>query len=297
MQVFAMDLADRIVELHHDLMSGAYRHGSYHHFSVNDPKPRQIHKASVRDRLLHHALHRKLYPVFASGFIPDSFSCQQGKGLHVAIKRFQTVSRKVSRNHSRTCWVLKGDIRKFFASIDQVRLIEMLSYRVEDEDLMRLLAIVIKSFQTSPGKGIPLGNLTSQLFANIYLNEFDQFIRGLGIKYYLRYADDFVFLSHDRNELLSCIPLIGLFLSDRLTLSLHPDKLILSTYASGVDFLGWTHFPEYRIPRTKTRKRMQLRLQMSLKNETLQSYLDLLSHGDTYELQKSVKNQYWLWTM
>lgn len=293
---FERHLSDHIADLHDDLKSGVYEHGSYRHFSVNDPKPRDIHKATVRDRLLHHAIHRKLYPVYASCFIADSFSCQVGKGLHAAVNRFRAMARKVSRNHTRTSWVLKCDIRKFFASIDHAKLIEILRTRIEDEELMRLLTCVIQSFQTLPGKGIPLGNLTSQLFANIYLNELDQFVKqGLGIKWYVRYADDFVFLSHDREALLSFIPLMRAFLIERLALSLHPDKVILQTFASGVDFLGWVHFPHHRVPRTKTRRRMQSKLRMNLKNETLQSYLGLLSHGDAFDVRSSLSNQHWLW--
>lgn len=295
-QAFSLSLSDHIVNLHDDLEKGTYTHGPYQHFPINDPKPRSIHKATVRDRLLHHALHRKLYPAYAPLFIADSFSCQEGKGLHIALNRFEKTARKVSRNHTRTCWVLKGDIRKFFASVDHAKLNEILSSRIEDECLMYLLSNVIESFHVTPGKGIPLGNLTSQLFANIYLNELDQFVKqGLGIKHYLRYADDFVFLSHDREGLLSFISLIQSFLVERLALSLHPDKVHLQTFASGVDFLGWTHFPHHRVPRTKTRQRMQSKLQKSLKNETLQSYLGLLSHGDAFELRRSLLNQYWLW--
>lgn len=292
---FALHLSDHIADLHDDLENGSYTHGSYRHFSVNDPKPRDIHKATVRDRLLHHAIHRKLYPIYARFFIADSFSCQVGKGLHAAINRFRTVARRVSRNHTRTCWVLKCDIRKFFASVDHEQLIEILRTRIEDEDLMRILSNIIRSFQTQPGNGIPLGNLTSQLFANIYLNELDQFVKqGLGIEHYLRYADDFVFLSHVREDLLSLVPLVQSFLVERLALSLHPDKLLLQTFASGVDFLGWVHFLHHRVPRTKTRRRMQSKLQESLKNETLQSYLGLLSHGDAFEVRSGLWNDYWL---
>lgn len=295
-QVFSLNLSDQIVDLHNDLANGRYTHGPYQHFPINDPKPRSIHKATVRDRLLHHALHRKLYPAYAPLFIAGSFSCQEGKGLHAAINRFQVIARKVSRNHTRTCWVLKGDIRKFFASVDHTKLMEILRNRIEDEALFRLLSNVIESFHRTPGKGIPLGNLTSQLFANIYMNELDQFVKqGLRIKHYLRYADDFVFLSHDHEELLSYIPLVQSFLIERLALSLHPDKLLLQALASGVDFLGWAHFPHHRVPRTKTRRRIRSKLHSSLRNETLQSYLGLLSHGNAFEFRESLQNDYWLW--
>lgn len=294
-QEFSLCLSDHIADLHQDLMDGTYIHGPYLHFPINDPKPRSIHKATVRDRLLHHALHRKLYPTYAPLFIYDSFSCQEAKGLHVAINRFQTIARKVSRNNTRTCWVLKCDIRKFFASIDHAILLHVLAERIKDEHLLQLLKGIVTSFSVSPGKGIPLGNLTSQLIANIYMDVFDQFIKqGLGIKHYLRYADDFVFLSDKKEELLSFIPLIQGFLIERLALQLHPSKVSLQTLASGVDFLGWVHFPHHRIPRTKTRQRMVKKLKKRPTNEVLQSYLGLVSHGNAYELSRQLKNDYWL---
>ncbi len=114
-QAFAYDLFARVASLHDDLRGGAYRHGPYKAFNICDPKPRRIHKASVRDRLLHHAIHRKLYPIFARMFISDSFSCQTSKGLHRAINCFRRMTWRVSRNNTRTCWVLKCDVRKFFA--------------------------------------------------------------------------------------------------------------------------------------------------------------------------------------
>jgi len=183
-QEFALRLGDELSVLHADLINGGYSHGNYQYFKINDPKPRDIHKATVRDRLLHHAIHRKLYPFFAARFIFDSFSCQTGKGLHRALGRFEALTRKPSRNNSRTCWILKCDIRKFFSSIDHGILCDILRDSITDHRLLDLLKDVIESFETNPGKGIPLGNLTSQLFANVYLDKLDQFVKyDLRIKY------------------------------------------------------------------------------------------------------------------
>ena len=118
-QEFQHRLMDNILELHRDLKNHTYKHGAYEAFKINDPKPRDIHKATVRDRLLHHALYRQLYPFFDRTFISDSYSCRKDKGTHRAMNRFRQFAYKVSKNHTRTCWVLKCDIRKFFASIDQ----------------------------------------------------------------------------------------------------------------------------------------------------------------------------------
>lgn len=177
-QRFQIRLVDNILLLHNELVLGTYGHGSYEAFSINDPKPRNIHKASVRDRLLHHAIYRVLYPFFDRKFIADSFSCRINKGTHKALERFKRFSWTVSKNNTRTCWVLKCDIRKFFASVDQAVLFGVLSKSIEDEEIMYLIKKVVQSFSpTEMGKGLPLGNLTSQLLVNIYMNEFDQFIK------------------------------------------------------------------------------------------------------------------------
>ena len=294
-QEFMLRLGDEIANLHLDLMNGTYCHGAYSYFRINDPKPREIHKATVRDRLLHHAIHRKLYPFFANLFIFDSFSCQKTKGLHRALERFEKLSRKASKNGTKTCWVLKCDIRKFFASINHQILLEILDRRIADRRLLDLLRRVIVSFQTRPGKGIPLGNLTSQIFANIYMNEFDRYVKHeLRAEYYARYADDFVFLSRDRQELLECLPKIAAFLSGSLDLSLHPNKVSIKTLASGVDFLGWVHFPHHRVPRQKTKSRILKRVRRSPNAQTVASYVGLLSHGNAHHLSETVLNVAWL---
>jgi retron-type reverse transcriptase len=273
---------------------------------VNDPKRRHIHKASVRDRLLHHAVYRILYPFFDRKFIADSFSCRLGKGTHKAINRFRDMAYQVSKNHTRTCWVLKCDIRKFFASIDHEILIGILKKYIGDENIMWLLEDIVMSFNTeiatsanTPPRndsmmGLPLGNLTSQLFANVYMNEFDQWVKHrLREKYYVRYADDFVFLSEDREYLGLLIPVIDDFLQNRLKLFLHPDKVFIKTVASGVDFLGWINFSGHKILRKTTAKRMFQRIEAHPVKETLRSYLGLLSHGNTNKIRARINIDYY----
>lgn len=235
---------DNILALHRDLCNGTYRHGSYQEFNINDPKPRIIHKAMVRDRLLHHAVYRVLYPFFDDTFIADSFSCRIDKGTHRAMARFKTFGNIVSKNNTKTCWILKCDIKKFFASIDQDILLKILSERIADKRSAHLLQEIISSFNSGRESiGLPLGNLTSQLFSNVYLNEFDQFVKHtLKVRYYIRYADDFVILSPDKKYLENIIPAIAEFLQNTLKLTLHPDKIFIKTLYSGVDFLGWVNF-------------------------------------------------------
>ena len=250
---------DNLIELHQKLKEMVYKHGGYEHFKINDPKLRDIHKASVRDRLLHHAIYRVLYRHCDSKFIADSYSCRMWKGTHKAMDRFESFAHKVSRNNTRTVWVLKCDIKKFFASIDHAILKQILARHITDQDVLWLLGNVIDSFNTDGklGVGLPLGNLTSQLLVNIYMNEFDQYVKhSLNLKHYIRYADDFVFLSHNKFELEKLIPIIHEFLQTKLKLTLHPKKLFLKTLSSGLDFLGWVHFPDHRVLRTNTKHRM-----------------------------------------
>ena len=287
-QEYYKDLMDNILVLHQDLENHTYKHGPYQAFRINDPKPRQIHKSLVRDRLLHHASYRILYSFFDRVFASDSFSCRNEKGTHKALNRFRQFSHIASKNNTRTCWVLKCDIRKFFENINHEILLEILKKYIPDGDIIWLLERIIFSFSSAPGRGLPLGNLTSQLFVNIYMNEFDQFIKhGLKVKHYIRYADDFVIFSHDKAWLEELLPKIADFLSERLKLEIHPDKVFIKTLASGVDFLGWVHFPDYRVLRTTTKHRMNKNLSRKQNNDAVaQSYMGLMSHGNTYKLKK-----------
>ena len=306
-QEFQLRLMDNILSLHNDLKNKTYKHGGYIAFNISDPKPRNIHKANVRDRLLHHAIYRILYSYFDSKFIHDSYSCRINKGTHKAMNRFRDFFRKVSKNNTKTCWVLKCDIRKFFANIDHAILKNILSKSLFDTDIFWLISQVIDSFYTQLNVrssaiaenitnpiyaiadickvGLPLGNLTSQLLVNIYMNEFDQFVkRELKVKYYIRYADDFVILSDDKNHLEDLLPKISSFLEKELELQLHPNKVFIKTIASGVDFLGWVHFPKHRVLRNTTKRRMLKSLKNNQKVEMIQSYLGMLKHGDAHRL-------------
>ena len=288
-QEFSLSLMDNIIQLSQELANHTYNHSSYQAFRINDPKPRKIHKSLVRDRLLHHAIYRQLYPFFDQTFVFDSFSCRINKGTHKALNRFRRFVYKVSKNNTKTCWVLKCDIKKFFENINREILLAILKKYIFDHNIVWLLERVIFSFSSAPGRGLPLGNLTSQLFVNIYMNEFDQFVKQrLKVKYYIRYADDFVVLSQDEEYLEELLPKIGDFLLEKLKLELHPNKIFIKTIAFGVDFLGWVHFPDHRVLRTATRKRVLRRLGETIKPESLNSYLGLLRHGNTHKLRNKV---------
>jgi len=290
-QEFEQRLMEHVFALHEDLRMLTYKHGPYEAFAISDPKPRSIHKATVCDRLLHHAVYRQLYPAFDRRFIADSYSCRKGKGTHKALDRFRAFAQKVSKNRTRTVWVLQCDIRKFFASIDHSALLRTLRHSVVDSRVIWLLERIVCSFTLGRGgKGLPLGNLTSQLLVNIYMNEFDQFVKhGLKVGCYVRYADDFVILSDNRVWLTGLLPVIEKKLREDLRLELHPNKVHIKALSSGIDFLGWVHFPDHRVLRTATKRRMLRSAAGGTSLPALNSYMGMLKHGNSQKLERELE--------
>ena len=192
-------------------------------------------------------------------------------------------------NNTQTCYVLKCDIQKFFANIDHKILLDILELYIPDKGIIWLLKEIVGSFESKPEVGLPLGNLTSQLFVNIYMNEFDQFVKHkLKVKYYIRYADDFVILSYNKKKLKNLIFPISKFLFENLKLQLHPNKVSIKTLYSGVDFLGWVNFLHHRVLRTSTKRRMMRRIIESPTPEILNSYLGLLGWGNARKLEEQI---------
>lgn len=271
-------------------MTDTYTHDVYQPFTICDPKQRQIHKATVRDRLVHQAIVSIVEPLFEKRFIYDSYSCRIGKGTHAGVERLGLFLRQVSRNDTRKVYVLKCDVRRFFASIDHEILMKQIESKVDDEQTLQLLRTILLSHNAETGKGIPLGNVTSQLFANIYLHELDWFMKQtLGIKSYLRYCDDFVVVSTDRFYLQSLITPIRQFLMNELKLELHPTKVSIRSWDQGVDFLGYVLRPHATSIRTKTKRRMLIRVT----DDNLSSYLGVCSHANGYKLSQLVATIAW----
>ena len=318
---FEKELESNIFCLHRDLKAKQYRHGPYSDFFIQDPKLRHIYKASVRDRVLHHAMFATLNPIFEPTYTPNSFSCRIGKGTHKGVTVLAQMLRAVSRNNTRPCYALKCDIRKFFDSIDHNILLGILEKRIVDADTRWLMREVIGSYEVAgyrerereresknaPRKGLPIGNLTSQLFANVYMNECDQFVKhDLHIKHYVRYTDDFLIVDNDLAKLGALLQPIQTFLRERLKLELHPDKVEIRRYTKGIDFLGYVSFPHFRLLRKKTEKRMYRKLDRIIadyKQDTvtkeraessLGSYLGVLSHADAHKVSEKLKNDFWI---
>lgn len=210
------------------------------------------------------------------------------------MNRLKCFAHKVSHNNRRTVFILKCDIKKFFSSINHQVLISILEKHIPDKDTIWLLSQIIESFKTphttyaivDTQKGLPLGNLTSQLLVNVYMNEFDQFIKHkLKLRYYIRFADDFISLSHDKEYLKNILKQMKEFLENKMRLKLHPDKVFIKTLASGVDFLGWVHFPKHRVLRTSTKRKMLKQIGENLNEKSRQSYLGMLKHGNGHKLK------------
>lgn len=284
---FEFNLEDNIFQLYQELNAKTYKHSKYSSFYVQDPKLRHIHKADIRDRIVHHLISKYLNRIYDKTFIFDSYSCRLNKGTHKAVNRIRQLSLKQGENNKINFYCLKCDIKRFFDSIDHDILIVILKRKIKDKDILSLITEVISSFQTEKGRGIPLGNLTSQYFANIYLNDLDYFIKHkLKAKHYIRYTDDFLILDRNREYLENLIIPIEKFLKNRLNLLLHPDKIMIRKHNQGIDFLGYVTLPYCRVLRTKTKKRMFRKVNQ----KNIQSYLGVLSHCDGYKLEKKLRN-------
>ncbi|MEE4357642.1 MAG: reverse transcriptase/maturase family protein [Desulfococcaceae bacterium] len=210
--------------------------GHYRFFQVYDPKHRSICAALFPERVLHHAIMNICEPVLESYAIHDSYACRKEKGNRKAILRSQQFARKNK-------WYLKLDIRKYFDSIDHKIMIQQLSRRFKDHDLLYLFQQILETYHTNPGKGMPIGNLISQHLANFYLASFDHRIKDeLGIKAYLRYMDDFILFSNDREYLKIRLEEIREFLLQELALELK-DNIQLNRCTKGFPFLGYRIFP------------------------------------------------------
>jgi retron-type reverse transcriptase len=293
-QRFERDLSFNLMGLYDEIVTRRYRVGRSICFIIDRPVKREVFAASFKDRIVHHLLYRYLMPVFDPMFIYDSYSCRVGKGTLLGIERMEHHIRSCSHNYTRPCWVLKLDIQGYFMSIERQRLYDIVAATLSRKGLDKesafptmdfLLRQVIfndptkgcfvkgnsadwsalpraKSlFYARPGFGLPIGNLTSQLFSNIYLNEFDQFVkRELKVRHYGRYVDDFYLVDTSRQRLLAVIGPIRDFLRSVLSLTLHPRKIYLQCPEKGVPFLGTVLFPSRRYLSSRAKRLMQERL-------------------------------------
>lgn len=299
---FGANLEDNLIELYRALQSGAYTTGDYRYFTVYEPKKRTVAALPFRDRVAHHAICNVLEPIFDRGFIYHSYACRAGKGTHAGADQVTRWLRGAHKNYE-TPYVLKADIESYFASINHQSLLSILSRRIRCRRTMRLLEDIIDSAGRE-GVGIPIGNLTSQLFANIYLNELDQFIKHvLHIGYYLRYMDDFIVIHPSKGQLQQWRYDVGEFLRDHLCLKLNSRTQIFPAQ-QGVDFLGYRIWHTHRLLRKSSIKRMRRGLREFERryrrgeisqaeiDTTIQSWVGHAAHADTYNLRCALFSEF-----
>lgn len=306
---FERKLEDNIFQLLDDLNTKSYKHQGYSTFHVYDPKFRIINKACVRDRVVHHLIYSYLEPIFQPTFIHHSYACQKEKGIHKAVEDLGDTLRKASHNYTRQLWSLKLDIKKFFDSVNHDILLELLKRKIKDHDMLWFFEEIIQSYNSSQGVGIglPIGNLTSQIFANIYLSELDYYAKcTLREQYYFRYADDFIFLHTDKAYLEKIETAVKNFVTERLRMTVHPNKIHYRKFSQGVDFVGYVLLPHHRVLRTKTKNRMFKKMAGKVREcnigaidevslgQCTQSYLGLLTHCSGYRIQERLQNEIWL---
>ena len=305
---FEKNLEQNLLSIQRDLKNETYVHGSYKEMIVCDSKKRLIKVAPFRDRIVHHAICNIIEPIIDKKFIHDSYACRKNKGTHKAINRLQSFLRKKD-----TTFCLQCDVSKYFQSIDHKTLFRLCQKKITNQKILLLLAKIINSShdyvfinqeEVEQRKGIPIGNLTSQLFANLYLNELDQFIKHqIKTKYYLRYMDDFILLAKNKLSLNQAKLKIIDFLRNKLNLALHPKKVNLFPTNKGINFLGYVIHQTYKllrkttvlrfIRRTKTYKHELKRGQISKKEiqESITSWKSYANKANTYKLQQSLNKK------
>ena len=311
---FEGNLEEELNNLHHELASFTYQPRPLIRFIIRDPKTRTIHASDFRDKVVYHALVNVLNPIFEPIFIFDSYASRKNKGTHKAIQRFDCFKRKVTNNgqliknpygnNSVVGYVLKADIRHYFDTVDHEILLNILRRKIKDKDVMWLVKKILDNFDAKiKGKGMPLGNLTSQFFANIYLNELDQFVKHeLKAKYYMRYVDDFIIL-HDNLAVLEEYKEKIEYCIKNLGLELHPEKSKIMPLKAGVTALGYRNFYHYKLLRISNKRKFEKYFHKKLqyyregflsKNDILkylQGWFGYAQWANTYKYRKEIVNK------
>ncbi len=287
---FSFNLESNLINMQNELVSETYEPGGYKYFKVFEPKEREIAVAPFRDRVVHHAIVNVLEPIYEKIFISDSYTTKKNKGTHKAVLKAQEM---IKRNE----WYFKSDIRKYFPSIDQDVIISILERNIKDKRLLSLLEKVIRNGGVD-GKGLPIGNLTSQFLANVYLDRFDHYLKDeLGYKYYIRYMDDFVIFDNDKEKLKELRPKVEYFLKSELCLELKVNATYINKRINGLSFLGMRVFPKLirinRINLKRSVKKMQIKANLysigKIRDEKIsqsaQSITGYLKYFNTYQLR------------
>ena len=254
---FEHNTRENLLKLRDELKNQTYNPELLKTFILRDPKTRKISKSAFRDRIVHHALIRVIEPIFDKAFIYDSCANRIGRGNLFALKRFDLFKKKVTNNLHSEAFCLKADIKHYFQEVNHIILIKLIKRKIIDDKVILLIKKILINGQNKEGIGMPLGNLTSQFFANIYLNELDYFIKHkLKAKYYIRYVDDFIILHKSKEQLEKWKIEIDRFLRQQLKIELHPEKSKVTSLSKGIDFVGFRTFWFYRLLRKRNIKKI-----------------------------------------
>lgn len=316
---FTANLEENLIQLQNELIFQTYKVGRYHEFYVYEPKKRLIMALPFRDRVVQWAIYRVVNPVFARSYITDSYACIPGRGAHAAVQRLQYWLR-LAGSRTGKYYFLKMDVSKFFYRVSHEAILKILSRKISDGRLMWLLRTIIESEDTAFGLplgyidvgnaprlydvGMPIGNLTSQMLANIYMNEVDQFCkRKLRIHFYMRYMDDMLILSDSKEKLHRYKELVEQFLNEQLRLNLN-NKTAIRPVTLGIDFCGFKVWADHIKLRKSTALKMKRRLKyvkgqysrgllpLEKANETLNSYMGLMQHCNSYRLRCKILDDF-----
>ena len=314
---FEFDLERNLLQLEAELRDQTYRPGSYTNFTIYEPKRRLVSAAPFRDRVVHHALCQVIEPIWEARFIPTSFACRKGKGTHRALDQCHAWVRQYR-------YAFQGDIVKYFPSIDHQILRGLLARRIADQQTLWLIDQILDSgagiladeypmtyfpgddlFVVLRPRGLPIGNLTSQFWANVYLHELDKFVKyQLRCPAYLRYMDDFALFSNDKAQLHTWKAAVCDFSATHLRVVLHPRKSLVFPVKVGVDFCGFRIYPTHRrlrrssirrfVQRFRRQREAYRRSEMSLEKMTVsvRSWIAHAAHGDTWHLRQRLFSDY-----
>ncbi|MBI2109660.1 group II intron reverse transcriptase domain-containing protein, partial [Candidatus Woesearchaeota archaeon] len=298
---FEQNLTENLLKLRTELLLHSYRPKPLKTFVVRDPKTRKISKSDFRDRVVHHAIINIIEPIYEQVFIQDSYANRKNKGTLAATDRFDKFKRKVTSNFKNKAYCLKADIKHYFDNVDHKVLISIIRRKIKDDKIVWLIWQILENFDSKlKDKGMPLGNLTSQFFANVYLNELDQFVKHkLKAKYYLRYVDDFVILHENLEVLEQYKTEINQFLNTPLNLELHKTKTRIKSLIRGVTFLGFRIFYHYKLLRKSNKRKMNKKLLLLKEQfdkklinsdkvyEIIFGWISYAKHANTYKLRKN----------
>ncbi|MDO8660358.1 MAG: reverse transcriptase/maturase family protein [Candidatus Woesearchaeota archaeon] len=292
--LYNYNLERNLIKLQKQLQNQAYKTGHYRNFTIFEPKKREISALPFKDRIVHHAVCNIIEPIFEKTFINDSYACRKNKGTHAGANKLQHFLRK----NSKMAFALKCDVKHYFPSVDCKLLKQEFGKKIACKKTLALLDLTVDSLGKE--KGIPIGNLTSQLFANIYLNKLDQFAKHeLKAKHYVRYMDDFIILHEKKTQLQAWKKQIREFLNS-LQLELSEKKANVFPVKAGVDFLGYKLFAFHKLVRKITVKRFLRKIKAKIKSqivgeivfeklaESFNSWEAYLTHASTLGLKKSI---------